>query len=79
MDGPVVGTETRGRRAMKESWEYWRLMDRTGRVIGFSREDGPRRQFAELYGLAWSWTAIVYADRIRIEPPEGLLLLRRCR
>ena len=59
-------------------------------VLAFDGQDGQSRgfheairqrieQFAELYGGCWVRTRIPYADRIRIQPSEGVLSLGRCR
>lgn len=54
-------------------------MDKQGRVIGFMRECRKNLQFSELDGRRWIRKAILYQDRIRIESPEGLCRLGRCR
>lgn len=65
---------------MKRDWVYFMLMDRSGMVIGFSRERGRATQFADLRTDRWFREPILYDDRIILRnPPEGLRTLRACR
>jgi hypothetical protein len=61
---------------MRITWRYWRLMDKSGRVIGFMRDGRGIEQFAELYGRRWHGRRIPYADRVRVVEIIGL---RACR
>jgi hypothetical protein len=60
-------------------WIYYQLYDRQDRMIGFMRECNGKKQFAELCGRSWLWQPIPYGDRIRIDSPDSLRGLGRCR
>lgn len=68
--------ESRARPVMRSTWIYWRLMDKSGRVIGFMRERQGIEQYAELYGRRWTGKRIPYRDRVRVVHIVGL---RACR
>jgi hypothetical protein len=58
---------------------YYRLHNRQGDVVGFMRVAGGRRQFVDAYADRWHLLSIPYADRVRIEPPISLRMLKGCR
>jgi hypothetical protein len=65
---------------MRREWVYYMLLNESGLVIGFSRENHRVTHYADLRTDRWYRDPILYADRTRlVHPPEGLRTLRGCR
>lgn len=65
---------------MRVRWVYYMLLDKSGLVIGFSREGRRVTHYASLYTDRWHAEPILYDDRVVLHnPPEGLRTLRACR
>ncbi len=65
---------------MRRAWVYYMLLDKSGMLIGFSRENGRVTHYADLRADRWFCERIPAADRVVLRnPPEGLRTLRACR
>lgn len=64
--GPA-GERTPRPDIMKRRWEYWRLMDRTGHIVGYMRQCGAKRQYAGPMDDCWHRVEIPHADSMRID------------
>lgn len=65
---------------MRCAWVYYMLTDKKGRVLGYRRECGGRRQYVNLRCDHWFTQEIPHDDAVRMgEPPIALRYVKRCR
>lgn len=59
-----------------ERWEYWQLWDGRRSIVGYMRVRGASVQYADPTATRWQLQPVPYADRLRIDPPASIMLLR---
>jgi len=56
------------------SWEYYRLHDASGHVVGWERVSGDRREYSQSNGGGWSQARPRYEARVLLTAPPGNVL-----